>query len=160
MKLSRGIWSGVIATGPMTLAMLEFFNKLPHKERSPLPPAILTREILPVRSKMAERELTWLSHFAFGAMSGAIYSVIESWLGKRSLVKGALFGFFVWGASYRGWIPFFNLRPASRNMPLSRNLMMIVAHVIWGVVLGRAVEDMKGQEARLLEGHRRAPQAE
>jgi uncharacterized membrane protein YagU involved in acid resistance len=60
----------------------------------------------------------------------------------HSSLKGALTGLAVWAGSYLGWLPAAGiLRPATRH-PWRRNLLMIIAHVIWGVTLGEVVRKL------------------
>jgi uncharacterized membrane protein YagU involved in acid resistance len=82
----------------------------------------------------ARSAATMVSHFGYGAAAGAVYAAL---LEPRAnpLPKGLLFGLIVWVASYVGWLPAAGiLRPASEHPP-RRNLLMIAAHLIWGVAL-------------------------
>jgi hypothetical protein len=51
-------------------------------------------------------------------------------------------GVAIWAGSYLGWLPTVGiLTPATRH-PWRRNLLMIVAHVIWGVALGEGLQKL------------------
>jgi hypothetical protein len=53
---------------------------------------------------------------------------------------GVSWGLAVWAGSYQGWLPAAKiLRPATEQ-PARRTLLMIGAHVVWGMVLGIAAD--------------------
>lgn len=61
------------------------------------------------------------------------------------LVKGALYGVAVWGISYLGWVPGLKLlRPATTH-PGRRNLLMILAHLVWGPVTAVLAEQLQAK---------------
>lgn len=164
--VQNGIWSGLLATGPMTLAMFRMQRALPEKEKSPLPPATLTSQItgafgvdqhLPAQIRP---DATMISHFAYGAACGVLYSWLERKNQMAPLAKGSLFGIGVWAASYLGWIPVFGLRASGYKMPIRRNGLMLLAHLVWGASLGFAANEMKNFGNEMLDGHRKAPLAE
>jgi uncharacterized membrane protein YagU involved in acid resistance len=86
--------------------------------------------------------LTILSHFGFGALVGALYALFGSRLKMHSSLKGALCGVAVWTGSYLGWVPAMDILPPATQHPWRRNLLMIVAHLIWGVTLGEAARKL------------------
>lgn len=164
--IQNGIWSGILATGPMTLAMFRMQESLPADEKSPLPPATLTSQItglIGLDQKISSQhrpDLTMISHFAYGASAGILYS----WLAKKtktnSLITGGAFGFGVWAASYFGWIPVFGLRASGLNMPPKRNALMLIAHLVWGASLSLAEKELRRHGQQMLDGHRKASHAE
>lgn len=163
----NGIWSGLLATGPMTLAMFRMQESLPKSEKSPLPPATLTSEItgaVGLDQKVPAQfrpDLTMASHFGYGATGGILYSFLSKRAPEASpLLKGSLFGMCVWAASYLGWIPAFGLRASAYKMPAKRNALMIMSHLIWGASLGLAEKEMRKFGNQMLDGHRKAPLAE
>lgn len=163
----NGIWSGLLATGPMTLAMFALHRQLPSAQKSPLPPATLTSQITSLfgidqRLKQNPREnMTMFSHFGYGATCGLLYALgFKKWMARSPFINGSLFGLGVWAASYMGWIPAFGLRANAYKMPVKRNGLMILAHLIWGVSLGIAENEMRRFGNQMLDGHRKAPQAE
>jgi uncharacterized membrane protein YagU involved in acid resistance len=92
-----------------------------------------------VDEKLDADELTWLTltlHFLFGAATGSLYGVIEPSVRLNESVKGSLMGLAVWSGSYLGWIPAFHILPPATQHPWRRNVLMIVAHLVWGVALG------------------------
>jgi uncharacterized membrane protein YagU involved in acid resistance len=154
--LETGIWSGVFATSPMTMVLFGMQRRLPPEERSPLPPATLTKEI----SGVSHPEATLLSHLGYGMSCGVAYSLLSPHVKAPPAVKGAAFGLAVWAGSYLGWTPAFRLRANAYNMPWKRNAMMIAAHVVWGAALGVSEEQLRHMGERALRGARKAPAAE
>jgi uncharacterized membrane protein YagU involved in acid resistance len=144
----------------MTTTLFKYHQTLPQSEKSPLPPAQLTQSFLQKLpgqrrlSREAQMEATMTSHFAFGAATGILYSLMAPKLKGTPLVKGALFGLGVWSASYMGWIPAFGLKPQAPKMTPQRNLMMILAHVVWGATLGYNENQMRHHGETLLDGRK------
>src|SRR5574339_301208 len=141
-KVLQGAAAGLVATVPMSIFMLIGWRLLPKREQYPLAPRLITEEITEragLEDRMSENELVGLtvfSHFGYGALFGAIYALVEKWLSMPSSLGGALAGLAVWIGSYLGWLPAVGiLRPATRH-PWRRNLLMISAHLVWGVTLG------------------------
>lgn len=138
--------AGYIATLPMSVVMLAGHRMLPRSERYPLPPER-------IMARMADRSgvesathgplrdmLTTLSHFGFGALTGSLYTPFSRLLPLPPLLNGMIFGFLVWLVSYQGWIPRARILPPATKKPVRRNLLMVVAHFIWGGVLAWLVE--------------------
>jgi putative membrane protein len=141
--------AGTVGTIPMTLFMLVMHRLLPRWQQYALPPEEITREAterMQVRQHMTRpQELTaaLVSHFGYGASMGLLYSVfIESW-SLASVFKGILFGLFIWGGSYLGWLPAANFSVAAPEEPLRRNALMIVAHLIWGATTALVSDALK-----------------
>ena len=133
-----GAIGGLLATIPMTLVMESLHRRLPREARYPLPPREVTENIA---DKMGHNqgldedrliESSVLSHFAYGAATGALYPLVFREPVRHSLVYGSGYGVAVWAASYLGWIPALNvLEPATRQ-PASRRRLMLCAHAVWG----------------------------
>jgi hypothetical protein len=141
-KLEQGISAGALATMPMTAVMIgaQHLGLL-----GKAPPAKITDAMLDkadVDAAPSERRLlTAVSHFGFGAAAGALYSVLRP--GRPSLARGALegiaFGTAVWGASYAGWVPALGIMPPPTQDRKDRQSTMVVAHWIFGAVVGMFV---------------------
>jgi len=141
-KMIQGAVAGLLATFPMTIFMLMAWNGLPAREKYPLPPRQITRKLVKevkLPERLNDRQLSALTlflHFLFGATAGSLYGIFEQGIPLKRSMKGSLMGLAVWSGSYLGWIPVFNILPPATEHPWRRNLLMIVAHLIWGVTLG------------------------
>ena len=138
LKLSQGALAGMAATLPMTIFMHSAWKRLPEQEKYALPPRQVTRKVIKTVRKSSERKqraLTLFLHFMFGALAGSIYEAVEEKVPVSPAVKGPLAGMAVWTGSYLGWIPALGILPSAIEHPWRRNLLMIVAHLIWGLSL-------------------------
>jgi uncharacterized membrane protein YagU involved in acid resistance len=141
-NMLRGAAAGLLATLPMTIFMQTAWLGLPARELHPLPPRQITRKILRQTglhsrvNQRNERILTWLLHFLFGAAAGSIYGIADQKMPGDAPVKGLLAGTTLWTGSYLGWIPLLGILPPATRHPWRMNILMIVAHLIWGTALG------------------------
>jgi len=141
-NLVKGALAGLLATLPMTIFMRSAWRMLPRREKYPLPPRLITRRLTKetgVDEKLDANELTWLTltlHFLFGAATGSLYGVLEPRVPLNETVKGSLMGLAVWSGSYLGWLPAFHILPPATQHPWRRNVLMIAAHLVWGIALG------------------------
>ncbi len=130
---------GVVATGPMTAAMVLWHRRLPARERYPLPPreitgAVASRAGVPMTAS-AMSAATLIAHFAYGGGAGAIYGAAPTRRLGSPTLAGLLLGALVWSLSYFGLLPALGiLRPATEH-PMRRNALMLGAHFVWGVCL-------------------------
>jgi uncharacterized membrane protein YagU involved in acid resistance len=154
MKTFIGFISGIVATGPMTAMMVIGHKHLPRSEQYSLPPGEIVKELgekagVAAVGQKSQRGATLGSHFAYGAMTGAIYAVTEEKLPAKPVLKGMAFGLLVWTVSYLGVMPALNvLKPATQH-PSRRNALMIGAHLLWGATLGGFVDLLKRESERL-----------
>ena len=151
-KLLKGALAGFIATAPMSISMIVGWRLLPNREKYHLPPRLITEEIterVGIEDRIPEEGLiglTIFSHFAYGAVFGITYALFDHRIPIHSSLKGALAGVVLWMGSYLGWLPALGiLTPATRH-PWRRNLLMIVAHVIWGVTLGELMRKLNANK--------------
>ncbi len=86
--------------------------------------------------------LTIFSHFGYGALCGALYAMLQESLRMHSSLKGGLAGLALWVGSYLGWLPAMGILSSAVRHPWRRNLLMIVAHLIWGVTLGEVTRKL------------------
>jgi uncharacterized membrane protein YagU involved in acid resistance len=141
-KMIRGALAGLVATLPMTIFMQTSWLRMPARELHPLPPRQITRKLLREAglhrriSQPNENVLTWVLHFLFGAAAGSLYGIMGEKIPGRHSVKGLLAGTALWSGSYLGWIPLFRILPPATKHPWRMNVLMIVAHFIWGITLG------------------------
>jgi hypothetical protein len=132
-----GALAGLVASMAMTAFMRRAHKHLPVDEQYPLPPREIVDRSIGVDREAAARTLTVLSHFGFGAAAGALFT-----LPSVNRLGGVRYGLGVWAASYLGWLPALRiLAPATRH-PARRNLLMLAAHVVWGVVLAKSFEEL------------------
>jgi uncharacterized membrane protein YagU involved in acid resistance len=147
-----------MATSSMKMAMSQIHRSLPRRQQTPLPPAILTRDIqkktpLPDNlSSEMQQELTMISHFGYGALGGIVFAALSPKISKSPLLKGTLFGLGVWAGSYYGLTPSLGLAPQAKHMTKSRNAMMILAHIVWGASLAYSEEELRTKGQALLDG--------
>ncbi|HET9428732.1 MAG TPA: hypothetical protein VFO69_10270 [Allosphingosinicella sp.] len=147
-RLIVGAIAGVIGTMAMTSAMRRLHRRLPPEERYPLTP----REIIDSAVDPEEepgRDLTTISHFAYGAGCGALVAAANSRPGVR---EGAGAGVAIWLASYMGWIPAVGLlKPANRH-PVRRNLLMIGVHLVWGAATALSIRELGAARQTIFAG--------
>lgn len=151
-KLLKGAAAGFIATAPMSISMVIGWMLLPRSEKYHLPPRLITEEIterVGLEDRMDEDQLVGLtifSHFGYGAFFGSVYALFDNRIPMHASLRGALAGLALWVGSYLGWLPAVGiLRPATRH-PWRRNLLMIVAHIVWGVTLGEMTRKLTERE--------------
>ena len=147
-RFFQGAAAGFAATIPMSIFMLVGWTLLPRRQQYHLPPRMVTEKIaerVGLEDDMTEDQLVGLtifSHFGYGALFGAVYALYEERVPMHSSLKGALTGLAIWIGSYLGWLPALGiLRPATRH-PWRRNLMMILAHFVWGITLGEVLRKL------------------
>lgn len=151
-KLLRGAAAGLMATAPMSSSMLIGWRLLPESERYHLPPRLVTEKIvqrLGLKNRIPEQGLIGLSifsHFVYGAVFGAFYTLFEHRISMRSRLKGGVAGLALWTGSYLGWLPAMGILPPATRHPWRRNLLMIIAHVIWGVTLSETLRKLDAEK--------------
>jgi uncharacterized membrane protein YagU involved in acid resistance len=140
-RIVAGAISGAVATVVMTGWMVAGDATGPYGEQ---PPKRLVRRLarcagVPAGRRGAGTRLaTAVAHLGFGAGSGALYAAVVP---RSSVPRGAAFGLGVWAASYLGWIPALGLLPPPHRDNPRRAWTMATAHLVYGAVLGRVVED-------------------
>ena len=141
-KIVAGTLAGLAATAPMTAAMVGMHKRLPPHEKYPLPPRKVTMraaQAVGLRKKMDERErtaATMAAHFGYGAAMGGIFAALAPHTPGKPVPKGIVWGLIVWSTSYLGFLPALNLHESATDHPRERNILMVLAHVVWGASLG------------------------
>jgi uncharacterized membrane protein YagU involved in acid resistance len=159
--ISRGFWSGLMATSMMTISLFDLHRILPRSEKEPLPPAQLTKHMFRKVATPTEwpsniqQNASLISHFGYGIACGAVYAALAPHLRASPFKKGILFGTSVWAASYYGILPALGLRPTGPQMSASRNSMMFLTHVIWGLSLAHVENELQQKSRALLDGRSR-----
>jgi uncharacterized membrane protein YagU involved in acid resistance len=149
--LLSGAVGGLVATVPMTAVMLSLHRQLPARQRYPLPPRRITMRAAGkarLRHKLDEDErtaATYAAHFGYGTATGAVYGAVAPGIRAHPIVKGTTYGLIVWALSYLGLLPATGLHPPATREPGRRNALMILAHVVWGSVLGVVTESIRRQ---------------
>jgi hypothetical protein len=143
----EGAMAGLVATAPMTAVMLVLHYLLPAPERYPLEPYRITRRmarrarlsgVLDNKEKLVAA--TAAAHFSYGAAAGAPFPALLSRLPLPPVLAGALYGLMVWTGSYLGLVPALGILSPATHHPGRRNILMIVAHLVWGSALGWLVQ--------------------
>ena len=138
-----GSVAGLIATAPMTATMAALHRQLPAHERQPLPPREVTvrtaNRLGAAAATDTEEEketATWVSHFGYGAGTGALYGLIGDRFPGPAVARGVLWGLTVWAVSYLGWLPLTGIRRSATRQPPRREAVMIAAHIVFGATTG------------------------
>ena len=138
-----GSVAGLVATGPMTVAMAALHRQLPPHERHALPPREITERTASragatelVDTEEKREAATWASHVGYGAATGALYGLIAKRLPGPPIARGILWGMVVWAGSYLGWLPLTGIRASATRQPPRREALMIASHVVFGGATG------------------------
>lgn len=150
-RLLSGAAAGLVATVPMTAAMVAMHHELPARERQPLPPRRITMRMagkVGVRKHMdgpQRTAATLVAHFGYGTAVGSLLGALAPRGAAKAAAAGAGFGLLVWTVSYLGLMPAMGLYPpATRDTP-RRNILMIVAHLVWGGTAGAVVDALRSR---------------
>lgn len=152
-NLRAGAVAGTLATGLMSAVMLGAKRIGLMGE---MPPETITARFLDRlgwhhRSGETQDLLAVVTHVGFGAAAGSLYAVIQRRLRPPvpPVVAGMVFATGVWLVSYQGWVPALGIMaPATRDRP-GRPQSMLVAHLVFGVVLGALLgRPARGRERR------------
>lgn len=140
--VARGAASGTAATIAMSTVML-VAQKLGLEGEQP-PEAIVESALDAVGvdgSERTENVLASIAHVGFGASAGILYAIGRRYLPTRGPVAahGVGFGLGIYGASYAGWIPALGILPRPTRDREDRQLSMVLAHIVYGAVLGALV---------------------
>jgi hypothetical protein len=84
------------------------------------------------------KAISLVAHFGFGGAAGAAYGGVTERLGpdRANVVTGIAFGLAVWAVTYKVAFPPLHLMPPPERDRPGRARTMILAHVIYGAVLG------------------------
>ncbi|MCB0086196.1 MAG: DUF1440 domain-containing protein [Caldilineaceae bacterium] len=138
----QGAVAGAVATIPMTLVMEGVAPFLPPQEHFALPPHLVTAQTAArfgLRRRPGQRTrsvLTDFAHVGYGAAVGAPYAPLAARLPVPPLLSGVAYGLAVWAASYSGLLPALRIIAPPAQQPSSRNMQLILSHIVWGATLG------------------------
>lgn len=80
----------------------------------------------------------WLpAHVGYGVAAGVAYSLVRRFLPPNREAAGLMFGEAFWALNYLGALPLVGLYPAPDDDSKERTIIMIGAHAVYGVALGR-----------------------
>jgi hypothetical protein len=137
----RGAAAGVVATAAMSAVMLAA-ERTGVMSRMP-PHEIASRAVArtPLRDDIgatARRDLGWIAHFGFGAALGAAFGLARGRIVPQgsAVPQSMAFGAAVWLVSYLGWLPAMGLMPPATDDEPNRQPTMLLAHTVFGAVLG------------------------
>ncbi len=133
-----GAVAGIIATAVMTLVISagERLGLL----RTPPPTQVTTTVtnragIDPEPPDPEFNPGTLIAHAGFGVAAGPLYVVAKPILPNSRITAGAVYGGAVWASAYGGYLPALHLYPWPDDDRHSRTIVMIAAHVVYGVTL-------------------------
>ena len=141
-SLASGAIAGAIATVAMSAVML---GAKRARITGTLPPELITRDAIEAvageaPSKAEEDAAVAVAHVGFGAVAGALFALFTTRSARRSVPNaaaiGALYATGIWLVSYQGWVPALGIMPPASRDRRGRVATMVVAHWVYGAVLG------------------------
>lgn len=141
--IREGIAGGVVGTLAMSAVMLLGQRAGLMGEQ---PPEKIAARVLDAAGQEGgdpapRKALAALTHLGFGTATGALFGFLHRHLrlGIPAELHGAIFALGVWAVSYKGWLPALGIMPPPEHDRPGRPIIMILAHVVYGAVLGRVV---------------------
>jgi hypothetical protein len=144
---ARGAAAGVVATGAMSVVMLAaertgLMSRIPPHE---IASRVVART--PLRDDVGasgRRNLGWIAHFGFGAALGAAFGLARGRIVPPgpAVPQSMAFAGAVWLVSYLGWLPAVGLMPRATHDEPNRQPAMVVAHAVFGAVLGPVADGL------------------
>jgi len=149
-RVALGAAGGAAATVPMSLVMVG--AKRVGLLRV-LPPEEITDEVISRAGaevdEGASKVLSTISHLGYGAGAGAAYQLLVP-ARAQGAGSGVAFALALYAGSYLGWLPVLGLKPARQGRSNVETGVMVLAHVVFGAVLGesaaRTRRSLAGQE--------------
>ena len=136
-----GLSAGAVATVAMSAVMVTG-NRIGLMTEQP-PTVVTTRALRTAgvqRPTAAASLVAPVSHLGFGAAGGLLYALLRRLVPDApGGMLGVAFGLAVWAVSYVGWIPALGILPPPGSDERGRPAVMVAAHVVYGLVLGRLV---------------------
>jgi len=131
----RGAAEGVIATAAMTAVFgaAQGLNALHKPPPEQIVEAAAAKTDATPPPPPAKGIVVWLAHFGFGAAMGALFRLLRP---KARALEGVAFGVALWGVSYQGLLPAARLFPPASRDDTHRQTVNVLAHVVYGLVLG------------------------
>lgn len=150
-----GFCGGLVATIPMTLWMLVTNRLLSTSVPDPLPPEEITVNLAKkahveshLQPHQKRKKASLINHFLYGGLIASPFGFISSNLRREhAFFSGIVYGLLVWSSNYLGLLPRLDLYPSAKEEPARMNGIMVIAHVIWGGVLGLVTSRMTRRQA-------------
>jgi len=147
IRLPALLLGGAVAGGLATIAMTGvMFAAQRAGLMGEMPPEKVTRRLLHRLGWGSPRRetqdlLSSLAHLGFGAAAGSLFGALERGLRVPGppVLAGMVFGSGVWFVSYVGLLPALGLMPPPREDRPGRPQAMLLAHLVYGAVLGALV---------------------
>ena len=140
-RILHGALAGVMGTVVMTIPILA--SQRLHLLHTP-PPVEISANVarrtwlLPDRSHRAF-PVVWIgAHLGYGATCGIVYRLVRRFLPRSRPLAGLVFGLGVWAVNYLGVVPALRLYPWPADDSRPRQIVMIVAHGIFGVTIAKS----------------------
>jgi hypothetical protein len=76
-------------------------------------------------------------HVAFGSAAGALFAVAAPRMPGPGWLRGVSFATGLLLISYEGWVPAARILPSLHRQSTTRQASLVVAHLLYGTVLGR-----------------------
>lgn len=141
----QGAVAGVAATGVMSVVMVAGSRAGLMRDQ---PPKRIARKLLGAkhRRRPGEGVLGALTHFGFGAASGALFGLATR---KRTpqVPLGVAYALGIWLVSYQGWVPGLNILPPLHRDRPGRPLVMGTGHVVYGTALVLALNALRARRS-------------
>ena len=136
----EGMAAGMAATGAMSVPMMVAgrIGAMGGQPPEKVAEHALGRAGAGETSEREQNVAASLAHLAFGAGAGGVFSLAHRRLSlpMPTVVQGVAFGVGVWAASYKGWMPALGILPPAEHDQPGRRRTMVLAHVVFGAVLG------------------------
>lgn len=108
---------------------------------------------LPAREERTRDMLAVAAHFGFGIASGALFGALHRRLRPPigAAPHGTVYASLLWGLSYQGWIPALGIMPPPERDRPGRPTAMLLAHWVFGAVLGVVLDRRSRRGGRRAE---------
>jgi len=146
-RVVRGAAAGALATAAMSIVQLAARRSGVVDKTAPerITETALDRAGVDA-SEPEEDALSVGAHFGYGITCGAAYALVEPALPRSidRMAAGIVFGLLVAIVSYELWVPTLGALPPLHRQRRGRRWTLVVAHVVYGGVLGTVLGRRQG----------------
>lgn len=161
-EIKRDVWATIDGAlgglaGALTMSTLMLAARR-ARLMGRLPPERITQRVFfrGLRQIPRQREknaLAALLHIGFGVAGGTLFGLARRRvLSQFNLLAlstvGTAYGSLIWLVSYMGWVPVLDLLPPAHKDRTDRQIVMLVAHWIYGATLGVVVGLLETNQQR------------